>query len=183
MVRPAFRYLRGYSLDPGFSTRLDTAGINEVVYRMPFESLEPGPFGEYLEVMDFDPASDCWYEPVDLAHEEIAVAARSGAEEGNPAVPSAVRLRGGDEDDRPFRARARPQDRLVSARLEPEREANEHGPAGRREYVQRLRIYPHAIREANAYYSPDKRRCSSATSRRRSRSQGANYPGGLSSPA
>ena len=30
MKAPVYRYLRGYSLDPGFSTRLDTAGINEV---------------------------------------------------------------------------------------------------------------------------------------------------------
>ena len=58
MNTPPYRYLRGYSLDPGFSTRLDTAGINEVVYRVPFEPLEPGPIGEYIEVMDFDPASD-----------------------------------------------------------------------------------------------------------------------------
>ena len=27
----------------------------------------------------------------------------------------------------------------------------------RREFVQRLRIYPHALREANAYYSPEKK--------------------------
>jgi hypothetical protein len=30
MKAPVYRYLRGYSLDPGFSTRLDTAGINEL---------------------------------------------------------------------------------------------------------------------------------------------------------
>ena len=64
---PPYRHLRGYSLDPGFSTRLDTAGINEVVYRVPFEALEPGPVGKYIEVMDFDPASKTWYEPVDPA--------------------------------------------------------------------------------------------------------------------
>ena len=40
MSAPPHRCLRGYSLDPGFSTRLDTAGINEVVYRVPFEPLQ-----------------------------------------------------------------------------------------------------------------------------------------------
>ena len=35
MKPPAYRYLRGYSLDPGFSTRLDTAGINEVLTKCP----------------------------------------------------------------------------------------------------------------------------------------------------
>jgi hypothetical protein len=37
MKTPIYRYLRGYSLDPGFSTRLDTAGINEVLSQVPFE--------------------------------------------------------------------------------------------------------------------------------------------------
>ena len=59
MTTPAYRYLRGFALDPGFSTRLATAGVNEVVYRIPFEPLEPGPVGEYIEVMDFDPATGC----------------------------------------------------------------------------------------------------------------------------
>ena len=68
-MKPVYRYLRGYSLDPGFSTRLDTAGINEVLYQVPFEEVQPGPCGEYLEVVDFDPPSGCWYEPVDLSHE------------------------------------------------------------------------------------------------------------------
>jgi hypothetical protein len=58
---PVYRYLRGYCLDPGFSTRLDTAGINEAVYRIPFEKVAPGPAGEYIDVVDFDPASNAWY--------------------------------------------------------------------------------------------------------------------------
>lgn len=32
MTKMAYRYLRGYSLDPGFSTRLDTVGVNEITY-------------------------------------------------------------------------------------------------------------------------------------------------------
>lgn len=28
--------------------------------------LEPGPIGEYIEVIDIDPSSDCMYAPVDL---------------------------------------------------------------------------------------------------------------------
>ena len=30
------------------------------------EKLDPGPIGEYLEVVDIDPASQMFYEPVDL---------------------------------------------------------------------------------------------------------------------
>src|SRR5213079_2329867 len=81
---PVYRYLRGYSLDPGFSTKLDTAVINEVIYRIPYERLEPGPIGEYVEVMDFDPASKCWYEPVNLSDEAIASQQGLAPSEGNP---------------------------------------------------------------------------------------------------
>src|SRR5471030_3138645 len=85
MASPVFRYLRGYSLDPGFSTRLDTAGINEVIYQIPFElKLEAGPAGEYFEVVDFDPASKCWYEPVDLNDVDIASQYGLSPSEGNP---------------------------------------------------------------------------------------------------
>ena len=54
MNTPVYRYLRGYALDPGFSTRLDTAPVSEVIYRIPFEHVEPGPSGQYIEVVDFD---------------------------------------------------------------------------------------------------------------------------------
>ena len=81
---PVYRYLRGYALDPGFSTRLDTAVINEVVYSVPFESLEPGPIGKYIEVIDVDPPSKCWYEPVDLGAEQIASQNGLAPSEGNP---------------------------------------------------------------------------------------------------
>src|SRR2546430_9127109 len=99
MNAPVYRYLRGFSLDPGFSTRLDTAAINEVVYQIPFEplelgptgeyqQLEPGPVGEYIEVIDFDPASGCWYEPVDLTDERVASQQGLAPSEGNPQFRS-----------------------------------------------------------------------------------------------
>src|SRR3954447_17766024 len=81
---PTYRYLLGYALDPGFSTKLDTAPINVVVYKVPFEDLEPGPIGQYLEVMDFDPASKCWYEPVDLRDERVASQQGLTPSERNP---------------------------------------------------------------------------------------------------
>src|SRR5690349_21036528 len=64
--RPASRRLRGYALDPGAGTAMDTALINEVTFKVSWEDLNPGPVGEYIEVIDHDPASDCFYAPVDL---------------------------------------------------------------------------------------------------------------------
>ena len=53
--------------------QLATAGINEVTIAVPWERddkgadiLQPGPVGEYVEVVDHDPASGAFYAPVDL---------------------------------------------------------------------------------------------------------------------
>ena len=52
-------------------------GINEATLEVRWEDeLEPGPIGEYIEVIDVDPASQCCYAPVDLNHPYILT--RSG---------------------------------------------------------------------------------------------------------
>jgi hypothetical protein len=177
---PFYRYLRGYSLDPGFSTRLDTAAINEVVYRIPFESLQPGPIGEYVEVIDFDPASGCWYDPVDLGDERIASQNGLAPSEGNPQFHQQFVYTVAMKTIRHFeRALGRKivwyprigepkgrSDFVVDVRLS-------------RQYVQRLRIYPHALRDANAYYDPDKKALLFGYFPAAEQSQGTNYPGGL----
>ena len=63
---PLVRTLRGFAFDPSLSLRLDTAVINAMTYRVPWEELEPGPVGEYVEVIDVDPTCDVIYVPVNL---------------------------------------------------------------------------------------------------------------------
>jgi hypothetical protein len=177
---PVYRSLRGYSLDPGFSTRLETAGINEVVYRVPFEPLEPGPIGEYIEVMDFDPASDTWYEPVDLAEEQVASQHGLAPSEGNPQFHQQFVYAVAMKTIRHFE-RALGRKVVWSPRiLKRKGKANEAGAARwTREYVQRLRMHPHAIRDSNAYYDPDKTALLFGYFNAADQAQGANYPGGL----
>src|SRR5215469_15815963 len=68
---PTHRLLRGYAFDPSLATQLETALVCQVTYRVPWETLTPGPVGEYVEVVDFDPPSGCFYAPVDLDHQGI----------------------------------------------------------------------------------------------------------------
>ena len=49
----------------------------------------------------------------------------------------------------------------------------------RRDYVQRLRIYPHALREANAYYSPEKKALLFGYFPASDRRPGDHLPGGM----
>ena len=177
MTTPAHRYLRGYSLDPGFSTRLDTAGINEVVYQVPFEPVTPGPVGEYVEVIDVDPATGCWYEPVDLTADAVASQHGLAPSEGNPQFHQQFVYAVAMKTIRHFeRALGRkilwnPREHTVSA------QDPDTGDAW--QYVQRLRIYPHAIRDANAYYDPDKTALLFGYFTAADQFQGTNYPGGL----
>jgi hypothetical protein len=177
MSVPVYRFLRGYVLDPGFSTRLDTALINEVVYRIPFERVQPGPIGEYIEVLDYDPASGCWYEPVDLADEAVASQNGLAPSEGSPQFHQqfvyAVAMKTIRHFERALGRKVvwyphitRPRARAAYADW-------------RRKYVDRLRIYPHALREANAYYDPDKSALLFGYFTAANQSQGTNYPGGL----
>ena len=180
MKAPVYRYLRGYSLDPGFSTRLDTAGINELVYRVAFEPLEPGPIGEYVEVIDFDPASGCWYEPVDLSNEQIASQHGLRPSEGNPQFHQqfvyAVAMKTIQQFERALGRKI-----VWYPRIERSQGAD-GDPADQQwthQYVQRLRVHPHAIRDANAYYDPDKTALLFGYFAAADQFQGSNYPGGL----
>jgi hypothetical protein len=167
MLKPAYRYLRGYGLDPGFSTRLDTAGINEVVYRIEYEDLNPGPVGEYIEVLDFDPASNCWYAPVNLGEEIVSSQHGLRPSEGNPQFHQqfvyAVAMKTIGHFEKGLGRKIVWHPRGVE-------------PA---DYVHRLRIHPHAIRDANAYYDPDKKALLFGYFAAADQTQGANYPGGL----
>jgi hypothetical protein len=170
-TQPTYRYLRGYALDPGFSTKLDTAGINEVVYRIPFEKLEPGPVGEYVEVIDFDPASKSWYEPVDLRKEEIASQQGLAPSEGMPQFHQQFVYCVAMKTIRHF-------EEALGRRIVwyPRWDRTEKSPP---EYVQRLRIYPHALRDANAYYDATKWALLFGYFDAANQSLGANFPGGL----
>ena len=148
---PPFRKLRGYSVDPSLSTDLSSVAFSDVTYQLPWEKLKPGPIGEYLEVVDVDPSSGCYYEPVDL--NDPALLAQDGLppSESTPQFHQqmvyAVCTLTINNFERALGRRAlwRPG---PSRDLENSKDDSH--------YVQRLRIYPHALREANAFYSPQK---------------------------
>jgi len=153
-----------YSLDPSLAGKLETVLINRATVKVPWmdypdtdEDLDqapgaapgqapegergilPGPVGRYLEVVDVDPASGCCYEPVDL--DEPFIMAQGGLEpsDGNPQFHQQMVYAVAMLTIKNF------ERALGRAAL--------WAPNGQA-YVPRLRIYPHAMRQANAYYSP-----------------------------
>ncbi len=143
---PPYRRIRVYAVDPSLSTQFETADINEVVLNVRWEPLEKGPCGEYLTVRDMDDAGKV-YEPVDL--EDPRMLAQDGWEpsEGNPQFHQqmvyAVAMKTIEHFEH---ALGRP----VLWRPLP----NPDDPNDDSNFVGQLTVRPHALRQANAYYSP-----------------------------
>ncbi len=176
MLTPAYRYLRGYALDPGFSTRLDTVGMNSALYRVRFETLARGPVGEYVEVVDFDPASGCWYDPVDLSDERVAAQQGLHPSEGDPQFHQQFVYTVAMKTIAHFE---RALGRKVIWRTQRRESTATGGSKSELEYVQRLRIHPHAIRDANAYYDPGRVALLFGYFSAADQLVGSNYPGGI----
>lgn len=177
-AEPPRRRLRVYALDPSLAKQLDTVAINETTLVVPWDDkpntdddLLPGPVGEYIEVVDIDPASDKVYEPVDLNDKQLLAQNGLVPSEGDPKFHQqmvyavAMRTIGAFEEALGRRA-------LWSRHLATL-------PDGRSQqvFVPRLRIYPHALRKANAYYSPAKKALLFGYFRAESRETDATAPG------
>ncbi|MEK6336964.1 MAG: S8 family serine peptidase, partial [Acidobacteriota bacterium] len=157
LVNPTFRRLRSYAVDPSFSTQLETAGINEVVLKVRWEELNtaefidssedpktPGLTGEYVKVVDTD-ASGKTYDPVDLNEPKLLAQDGWPPAEGNPQFHQqmvyAVAMKTIEHFERALGRRV-----LWRARQ------TDNQTRGR--FVRQLEIQPHALRGANAFYSP-----------------------------
>lgn len=154
LTRPATRRLQVYAIDPSADTSLATSGISRCVLQIRWEDLTPGPVGGYVEVVDIDPSSGCAYDPVDLNQLHIVAGEGLMPSEGNPQFHQQMVYAVAMKTIENFE-RALGRVILWAPRLRDEEGRIIRGGEGR--YVPRLRIYPHALREANAYYSPAKK--------------------------
>lgn len=165
---PRVRRLRAYAFDPSLATRSAYAEVNEITIEIDFEhDLKPGPVGEYLEVVDVDPPSDCVYTPVDLNHPSLLAQDGLDRSESNPQFHQqmvyGVAMKTIEHFERALGRpifwsplRIRDKDSGDHQRGEPFDWADESYKEWAQE-VPRLRIYPHALRSQNAFYSPQKR--------------------------
>jgi hypothetical protein len=160
---PIYRRLRVYAVDPSFSTRLETAGIDETTLHVRWESLKPdskpsrgnppspaesekpgrrkpGPMGEYFEINDVD-AADKFYGVVDLDDPRLLAQDGWAPSEGNPHFHQQMVYAVAMSTVQQFeRALGRP----IFWRPK--------SPDG--SFRRRLTLRPHALRQTNAFYSP-----------------------------
>ena len=152
---PRVRPLRVFTFDPSLELQLDTARISQVTLAVPWEHLSTGPIGQYLEVIDYDPASGTCYAPVNLNNPYLLAQAGYAPTQALPQFHQQMVYAVAMRTIRNF------EHALGRLALWAPHRRETTLPNGKvkydDEYVPQLRIYPHALREANAFYSPQKK--------------------------
>lgn len=139
---PPDRILRVYAFDPSRGSRLE----NHLTIRIPYEKLTRGPVGKRVAVIDYDASNRCYYEAVDL--DATAVLGQNGLapSESDPRFHQQMVYAVVSDTVRRFelalgrQVRWRPDNTPIATPY--------HGL---------LKIYPHAMQEANAFYDPKQR--------------------------
>lgn len=143
-VARQFRYARSHEVTIVIPHRMES------LYGRPDVRLKPGPVGEYLEVVDYDPASSLFYSPIDL--DDWQSSRGLTPEESDPQFHQqmvyAVAMR-------TISAFESALGRV--ALWSPHHPKKLSNGVYDDIYVGKLRLYPHALREANAYYNPSKK--------------------------
>ncbi|MFZ5959992.1 hypothetical protein ACOXVJ_21030 [Pseudomonas knackmussii] len=170
---PAMRRLRVYAFDPQAATLIETAQISHATIEIPWEPrwddpVLPGPTNEYLEVVDIDPSSGQFYPPLDLDDPHVLAQDGLSPSEGDPRFHQQMVFAVAMKTIKVF-------ERALGRRVFwAERQLED----GSYEEVRKLRIYPHALREANAYYDPQKKALLFGYFKASLTDPGVNLPGG-----
>ena len=170
---PKERVLKVFAFDPSLNLSLDTAVINHLHLSIPWEDLEPGPVSEYLEVVDVDPPSSRFYPPGDLDNPYLLVQDGLNPSEGTPQFHQQMVFAVASRTIQNFE-KALGRKAQWSARIE-----KKAGAPSKEIFIPRLRLYPHALREANAYYSPAKKAVLFGYFPASTSNAGNNQPGGM----
>ena len=148
---PVTRRLRVLAFDPSLAMRLETATFNEITVEIPWEELAAGPVGEYVEVVDSDPASGVFYHPVELDNPHLIAQDGLAPSESNPQFHQQMVYAVAMTTIHHF------QRALGRVALWADRRIAKPDGSYAQQFVKQLRIYPHALRDRNAYYSPAKK--------------------------
>lgn len=172
---PSYRRLWGYAFDPSLSVSAETANFNNLVFKVRWEDYKgKGPVGEYLEVIDYDPSSNSFYLPVEL--NDLYIMATDGLKpsESDPQFHQQMVYAVAMTTIQNF-------EKALGRWIiwSPRPIYDDQDNAVDDEYVPQLRLYPHAIREANAFYNPNKKAILFGYFPAVTDNTGAQLPGGM----
>ena len=143
--RPAKRPLQVYAFDPTLGRHLN----NEMTIDVRYERLKPGPVGASFAVVDYDGSTKTFNSPVDLDDPRILICGGLAPTESDPRFHQQMVYAVASETLERFEA-------ALGRRLHwryPEDPKRPGKSVPRR--LNRLYLFPHAMVQANAFYSPD----------------------------
>ena len=171
---PSTRSLQVYAIDPS-SGRYSG---NQVTVRVPWEPLKPGPAGQKIAVVDYDAANKCYYPPIDLDNPLLLANDGLCPTEGDPRFHQQMVYAIASRTIQMFevalgrKVHWRRADRFGGS-------ANEKSGFRKEGDIWVLKLYPHAMRQANAYYSPQAQGILFGYFTANKTGQGRNLPGQL----
>ena len=117
-----------------------------------YEKLEgPGPIGKYLEVIDYDASNDCYYQAVDLDDPRVLLMNGVDPSEADPQFHQQMVYAVASETIRRFEyGLGRPITWNFTKGWDPDKRNDA-------DFGKRLRIFPHAMQEPNAFFNPELR--------------------------
>ena len=136
---PHTRPLKVFAFDPSLGRQLG----NVMTVRVENEELLPGPRGRLVAVVDYDASNDCYYSPVDLNGREVLLQGGLTPSENDPRFHQQMVYAVASKTIQHFEF-------ALGRRLRWSRR-RKGSTKGR---GRPLRIFPHAMQEANAYYDP-----------------------------
>ena len=149
---PRTRALKVYALDPSAGTYVG----NVMTVRVRWErNLEPGPVGRRFAVIDYDGGNRCYYPPVDLDDPRILAMGGLDPSESDPRFHQQMVYAVASETVEKFEAAL---GRTIHWRRA-ERPVGADTPAAAARHkaddIWVLKLFPHAMQQANAFYSRD----------------------------
>ena len=166
VTRPSTRPLKVYAFDPSAGYLMG----NFMTISLSYEKLKPGPVGRKLAVVDYDGANGTYYEPVDLDDPSILINGGIDPTESDPRFHQQMVYAVAAETLQRFEAAL---GRRIHWRPG---EHPEHGGKSE-DGIPVLLLMPHAMYQANAFYSPKARGILFGYFRASMTQPGKNFPG------
>jgi hypothetical protein len=175
LEQPPFRTLKVYALDPSAGNYIGNIMTMKVKWE---EGLKPGPVGQKVAVIDYDGANKRYYPPVDL--NDPRVLARGGLDpsESDPRFHQQMVYAVATETIERFEAALGRHIHWRRAdRPRTKDGADSEGTWRKQDSIWTLSLFPHAMIQANAYYSPEVKGILFGYFKAETDNQGRNLPG------
>lgn len=169
---PTLRPLKIYALDPSAGNYIGNVMSINVCWE---RNLQPGPVGSKIAVIDYDGANRCYYPPVDLNDHRILARGGLDPSESDPRFHQQMVYAVASETIEKFEAAL---GRRIHWRRADRPPGNGKNNTWRKtDDIWVLNLFPHAMIQANAFYSPEAKGILFGYFKAQKTNQGRNLPG------